>query len=79
LTLSNEAVTFDRVHSQRFRFAGQIDAVSGSRREAALAGTGGWNGETAYAFEVAACLLRMHTGCDQRFPGCARTSVAASA
>ena len=49
-TLSNEQVTFDR--GTRFSFTGDVESVTGAGKEAALTGTGTWNGKSGYAFEV---------------------------
>jgi hypothetical protein len=49
-TLSNERVTFDR--GTRFSFTGDVDWVTGEGNGAALTGTGTWNGQGGYAFEI---------------------------
>jgi hypothetical protein len=51
-TVSNEAVSFNRVRGARFGFAGDVESVTGSGNAATLTGTGSWNGQTGYAFEV---------------------------
>jgi probable HAF family extracellular repeat protein len=51
-TLSNEQVSFDRVRGERFSFAGDVESVTGAENHATLTGTGSWNGQDGYAFEV---------------------------
>ena len=50
--LSNETVLLDRIHGDRFSFAGTVESVTGSGNEATLTGTGTWNDQTGYTFEV---------------------------
>jgi hypothetical protein len=51
-TLSDEAVTFERIRGQRFTFTGQVASVAGSGNTATLRGAGSWSGEGGYTFEV---------------------------
>jgi probable HAF family extracellular repeat protein len=51
-TLSNEAVSLERIRGQRFSFTGEVESVTGADNHAALTGTGSYNGKGGYAFEV---------------------------
>ena len=51
-TLSNDEVRFDRIRGHRFSFEGNVSSVSASDKTATLTGTGTWNGQSGYLFEV---------------------------
>jgi hypothetical protein len=51
-TISNDEVSFDRIRGQRFSFTGEVESVIGEEKSATLTGTGTWNGQSGYAFEV---------------------------
>ena len=50
--LSNDSVALDRARGERFSLVGDVESVTGSGNEATLTGTGSWNGQNGYAFEV---------------------------
>jgi hypothetical protein len=51
-SLSNDAVRLERIRGQRFAFAGDVASISGAGKAATLRGTGAWNGEAGYTFEL---------------------------
>jgi hypothetical protein len=51
-SLSNDAVRLERIRGQRFAFAGDVASISGAGKAAILRGSGAWNGDDGYTFEL---------------------------
>jgi hypothetical protein len=50
--LSSDAVWFERNSGKKFTFTGGVESITGASNTATLTGSGTWNGDSGYAFEV---------------------------